>query len=421
MYAAAYLSRSELGERGVDVTLVDRRNYFTFTPLLAEVAVGNLGREHVTTPFRVLARRYGFRFVQDAVCALDTADRVIRTDRTTIPFDYLILAAGAEPQYYGNDRIRRYSLPFTTVDDALAVRGRIIQSLERASLAESSVPRDGLLTIVIAGAGPAGVEIAGGVNTFGNDVLDSYYGRDLRLRVVLVGAGDRILGGFDPDLARDGLVRLRKRGVEVFLNTRIVDAAPGTITMDGPEAPPSIAADTLVWTAGTTPGGWIPEQGLPAWRGGVKVDRFLCVEGHPNILAVGDVTAAVDQRSGEMYPKVAPIAISQGIRAAANVENAILGRPLEAYHAYHAGKIVSLGGGVALVDILGVKITGRLAWWLYRAAYLLKLVGMKNKIRVLVTLALNRVFEPDISFEAEVSSGPGESPRVPVGSVMDAG
>jgi NADH dehydrogenase len=141
---------------------------------------------------------------------------------------------------------------------------------------------------------------------------------------------------------------------------------------------------------------------LPTERGAIRITPYLQVDGLETVFAVGDVTTLADRRTGHPYPRVAPIAISQGIRAAANIENHVLGRTLEPYEAHHAGKIISLGSGVALVDLLGVRITGVLAWWIYRAAYLLKLVGAKNKIRVLLTLALNHVFEPDITAEAPV-------------------
>ncbi len=401
VYAATYLSRSELAESGIDITLLDRRNYFTFTPLLAEVAVGNLGREHVTYPYRVLARRYGFHFVQDSATGLDLERRIVQTKRVDLHYDYLILATGAEPQYFGSETIRNESLPLTSVNCALAVRGRVIDCMERASFVTDEAERRRLLTFVVAGAGPAGVEIASAIHNLATEVLCPYYGTDLPMRVILVGASDRILAGFDADLAAEGLHRLRARGLDVRLDTRIVDMTPGTITAEGPGGSERIQSHNLVWTAGMAPGAWIPSQRLPLDSGAVKIDPFLRVEGSDNVFAVGDVASMLDERTGRPYPRVAPIAISQGIRAAANIENDALGRELEPYQAYHAGKIVSLGSGVALVDILGVRLTGVLAWWIYRAAYLLKLVGMKNKIRVVVTLTLNRIFEPDISSEPD--------------------
>jgi NADH dehydrogenase len=400
LYTATYLGRSELGESGAQITLLDRKNYFTFTPLLAEVATGVLGREHVTYPYRALARRYDFQFVQDTACGLDLERCAVQTRHTELPYDYLVLAAGAEPQFFGSESLRGNSVPFTSVHDALAVRGRVIGSLEEATLSEDDGERQRRLTFVVAGAGPAGVEIASAILNFGNKILGPYYAEPLPLRVILVGAGERILTGFDSDLAREGLRRIRASGIDVRLNTRIVDASTerGAITIRGPEGTEVIRANTLIWTAGTAPGAWVSSLGLPVEHGTVKVDGFLRVEGVQNVFAVGDITALAEPRTGQPYPRVAPIAISQGMRAAANIENLAFGRDLEPYQAYHAGKIVSLGGGVALVDILGVRITGPMAWWIYRAAYLLKLVGMKNKIRVLVTLALNRLFEPDFTY-----------------------
>ena len=161
-----------------------------------------------------------------------------------------------------------------------------------------------------------------------------------------------------------------------------------------------IPSNTLVWTAGTAPGKWLADQRLPQDGRGVQVDSFLRVTGNDCVFAVGDVCNLLDQRTGQPYPRVAPIAISQGIRAAANIENHFFQRPLEPYQAFHAGKIVSLGGRTALVDILGVRLTGRLAWWIYRTTYVLKLVGLQNKIRVVVTLLLNTLFERDITADA---------------------
>jgi NADH dehydrogenase len=400
LYAAMYLARSEIAERGAEIVLVDRRNYFTFTPLIAEVAMGTLGREHVTYPYRVLAHRFNFRFVQDVVCRIDMAARNVSTSQTDLPFHYLVLATGGSPRFFGNESVERESLPLTSVADALAVRGRVIEALERAELTTDESERKRLLTFVVAGAGPAGVEIASGIHVLARDVLRRYYVDAPLVQVVLAAARDRILAGFDEGLAREGLSVLRARGIDVRLNTKIVRAANGVITAEGGGGEVEmIRSHTLVWTAGTGPGEWLQDQGLPLERGGVRVDEFLEVEGEDGVFAVGDVNALRDPRSGDPYPRVAPIAISQGVRAAANIENHYLGRPLEPYNAFHAGKIVSLGGCTALADILGIRITGRLAWWLYRITYLLKLVGAQNKIRLVMTLLLNRLFERDITAE----------------------
>lgn len=404
VYAAAYLARSELKDLGAEITLLDSKNYFTFTPLLAEVAAGTLGREHVTYPYRVLASKHGFDFRQAAVQSLDPSARVIRTSRFDLSYDYLILATGAEPQFFGNKAIEKASLSFTSVNQALAIRGRVMESLERMSYTADEAERRRLLTFVVAGAGPAGVEIAGEIQHLASHVLKPFFPEIPPVRVVVADAGTRILVGFDEQLAEVGIETLRSRGIDVRLETRIVDASDGLVVAEGPEGRENIAAHTLIWTAGTAPGSWVETLPVKAGRGGIEVDEFLCARGFDNVFAVGDVAMLIDKRTGKPFPKVAPIAISQGVRAAANIENHYLGREFEPYQAFHAGKIVSLGGGVALVEILGIRFTGVVAWWIYRLAYILKLLGAKNKIRVLVTLVLNRIFEPDLTYE-EAESG----------------
>lgn len=417
LYAASYLARSELAERGASITLVDRKNHFTFTPLLAEVAAGTFGREHVTHPYRVLGRRYGFHFVQDSVRQVDFSESRVKSNRAAIPFDYLVLAVGAEPRYFGNDRLRAQSFPLTSVDDALAIRDRVIGALELATTAVGTQDRERALSFVVAGAGPAGVEIASEINHLANNVLRPFYPDLPRARVLVADGGDRILHGWDQALARAGLSRLRDRGVEVRLHTRIRDATDCDVVLENATGHESIPVHTLIWTAGTTPRSIATDRQIPMDRGAIRVSNTLQVVGLEHVFAVGDVTAALDH-TGSPYPRVAPIAISQGIRAAANIENLALGRPPEPYEAHHAGKIVSLGSGVALVDLLGIPLTGVLAWWIYRSAYLLKLVGGKNKARVLVTLALNKVFGPDITSETPISRREppcGDAPLLPPG------
>lgn len=398
LYAGAYLGSSELPERGTEVLLVSERNYFTFTPLLAEVAAGALGREHVTVAYRTLARRYRFRFLQAKVQGLEPGDRVILTSRGPIRYDYAILALGTEPQYFGNDALRAASLPFATVEHALKIRDCTVQRAELAATVSDRRARAHLLSFVITGGGPAGVEVASEIWHLLRELLPRYYEGLDAASVTVIDGSDRLLAGFDARLAQRGLGLLRARGIQVRLGTRVLNAGDGWIEVHGPDGRETIDAGVLIWTAGTAPASVLRALDLPRVNGGyITVDQTLRVERTPGLYAIGDISGVPDPRTGRPYPRVAPIAISQGIRAAANVENELLGRPPEAYAAFHAGKIVSLGDGQALVDILGLPLTGRPAWWLYRAAYLLKLVGAKNKIRVASTLALNRLFGRDLT------------------------
>lgn len=396
VYAAAYLAQSDLAFRGARVTLIDQRNYFTFQPLLAETVGGSLGREHVTYPLRVLARRYRFTFLQARVTRIVPDASLVCTAHGEIGYDYLLLATGAEPRYFG-ESLARHGLPLTSVTEAQQIRNRVITAMERAAVSTDPVERQRLKTVVVAGAGPAGVEVASEIHHLLRYELARYYPASEPCRVVLVDPSARILQGFDESLAEEGLQCLIRRGIEPRLGRRVLDADANGVTLAGEDGEERIPAATFVWTAGTAPTSPAFDPPLDLDRGAVRVLPTLQVAGHPAIYAVGDVTVLTDPRGSRPYPRVAPIAISQGIRAAGNIENAILGRPLEPYHAHHAGKIVSLGRGVALVDLLGFRVRGRLAWLSYRAAYLLKLVGLKNKVNVVLSLIMHRIFGPDIA------------------------
>lgn len=398
LYAALYLARSFDRPRGTRITLLDRKNHFTFTPLLAEVASGALGREHVAQPYRVLTAKHDFQFLQARVRGFDLNQQVVHADVGDLEYDYLVIALGGEPRFFGLDRVERSAMPYQTLRHAVAVRDRAIGLVERIQHTRDRDVKEALMTFVIAGGGPAGTEVAGELRQLLCDVIPRYYPMDVRPRIVLVEAADEILSPFDPRLAEEAHRILEKRGVEIHTGVRVSGYEEGVVGLsDGQQ----IRAETLIWTAGVGPSRTVTESsGVPVGEGGgVDVDEYLRVRGYGNVFAIGDCNGIINERTGVPYPNVAPIAINQGIRAAGNIENAIVGRTLEPYEAHYAGKIVSLGAGEALVEILGLRWTGRPAWWIYRLAYLLKLVGTRPKVRIALTLAVNRLLPPDLSYE----------------------
>lgn len=408
LYAAAQLGRAFDLEPEDEVVLVDTRNYFTFTPLLPEVVGGALGREEVIVPFRVLAERHGFRFCQASVERIDPEQAVVRTSAGPLRYDRCILGLGSRARYFGNDRLREHSYPLKTVDDAEILRDRVLQLAEASEWMKPDARREHL-TFVVAGGGPAGVEVASELRHLLRQVLPRYYLHVGEARVVLAEGGDRILSPFDADLARHGRAILEDRGIDIRLGTLVENASDRRVRLsDGDE----IEARTLIWTAGVTPPDLVADSGLPTGqRGGIRVDEQLRVDGHPDLFAVGDIASVTDSRRERPYPNVAPLAISQGIRAAGNVENDRAGRDAEPYRAYHTGSIVSLGAGDALVDVLGLEVTGTPAALMSRTAYLFKMVGAKNKLRIAFRLALNRLFERDLSTDATADELPGLDPE----------
>jgi len=404
VYAASYLAASESARDDLDVVLVSDRNHFTFTPLLAEVVGGALGGETVTLPLRVLAARRDFTFRRGRVEGLDPEACVVQTTEGRLSYDYAVIATGAGPAFFGNDAVARHAFPFATGRDAMRIRDRILEHAERAAEREDPEAARRLLTFVVAGAGPAGVEAASEIWDLAHRVLPRYYGFDVSPRIVLAQADDRILRGWNEDLADLGLETLRERGIDVRLRTRVTDFDGLRVRLEDSDGDEEyVETELLVWTAGTTPTAAEYASGADSLsdalgeRGHLRVDDRLRVEGLENVFAVGDTAHLVDPRTERPYPAVAPIAISQGVRAAGNVENLAAGRELERYRAHHAGKIVSLGAGVALAEVLGFRVTGTPAWFLYRTSYLLKMVGGKNKVRAGLSLLLNRVFERDLA------------------------
>jgi NADH dehydrogenase len=407
LYAATYLAKSFDLEPEDEVLLVDAQNHFTFTPLLSEVVAGTLGREHVAVPLRGLARKNGFRFLQAHVEGLDPDAAIAHTSAGPIGYDRCILSLGSRSRFFGNEALKKHSFPLKRLGDALALRDRIIALSEAAAVEKDPDARRELLTFVVAGAGPAGVETASEIHHLFRDVLPAYYPEALTARVVLVGRGERILRQFDEELAKRGGRDLADSGVEVRLGTQIESATDRSVLLsDGKTVP----ARTLIWTAGIEAHSLARDTGFATEPdGSVIADEFLRVDGRQDVYAVGDMASVSNPRSDRPYPKVAPIAISQGVRAAANIENDRAGRAAEPYAAHHAGKIVSVGAGRALVDILGFRVAGRPAWLIYRTAYVLKMVGLRNKMHVAFTLALNRIFERDLSTVIPASAANGHS------------
>ena len=407
LYTALYLACSPDRPDGTRITLLDLKNFFTFTPLLTEVASGALGREHVTQPYRLFSAGSDFDFVQARIEALNPLSKEVVTNVGRISYDYLVLALGGEPRYFGMKDVERAAMPFQSLRDALALRNRVVGLVEQLGQITDPKLKRRMLSFVVTGGGPAGTEVASELRHLLSEVAPLFYEIDTPVRIVLVESGQEILAQFDQELAREGHRILESRGIDVCVGVRVSGYEDGRVLLsDGRR----IEAGTLIWTAGVGPSRVIRESALPLQNGGgVQVDEYLRVQGHPKIYAIGDCNHIVNPRTDRPYPKVAPIAISQGIRAAGNIENDLVGRPLEPYEAHYAGKIVSLGAGQALVETLGFRWTGRPAWWMYRLVYLLKLVGAKPKIRVAVTLALNKLFAPDLTYEGEAGEPlPGE-------------
>jgi NADH dehydrogenase len=389
------------GDEEVGVALLDRVNFTTFYPMVPSAIPGNIEVSNVAHSIRRIIQPLGAEFYQREATGVDFEAREVKTTRGDFPYDYLILAPGSRTSYFGTPGARENSVDLKGLREALQVRNRVIDCFEEAEYLGDEAP-DGLLTFVFVGAGPTGVEAAADTEDLIFDVLEGDYPNvDFgRVRLVLVNPGERILKEIDPSLAHAAQRRLATQKVEILNHVKVTEVRPEGVTLsEGSEIP----AHTVVWAAGITPGP--PVAGLDVEkdkRGHILVDEYLRVKGRPGVYALGD-SVRIDY-DGPPVPALAQAAEQQGAVAARNLAAEIRGQaPLTPFRYRPVGQLVDLGPESALADIMGVKISGWLGAYIWKAVYLYELGHNFNRARVLTDWALDLLTRPDTSklYESE--------------------
>jgi NADH:ubiquinone reductase (H+-translocating) len=373
----------DLAGAPVRITVVDRRNHHLFQPLLYQVATASLATSEIAWPIRhLLRRRREVTTLLGAVAAVDKDARcVLLEDGARIGYDTLVIATGARHAYFGHDEWEPVAPGLKTLEDATTIRRRILRSFEKAEREADDERRRALLTFVVIGAGPTGVELAGTIAELARLTLaEDFRNFDARAtRVILVEAGPRVLPAFTKahsDYARQALERL---GVEVLLGEPVTDCSRAGV-MRGGEA---IAAATVVWAAGVQASPAAQWLGIAADRAGrALVEPDLTAPGDPDIFVIGD-TAAVSAPDGGPVPGVAPAAKQQGRYVARAIRARLAGRPAPAPFRYrHAGSLATIGKRKAVADFGRVKLRGALAWWMWGIAHIYFLIGVRNRLSV---------------------------------------
>jgi NADH dehydrogenase len=380
-----------LANRPVDVTLVDRNNYHTFFPLLYQVAAAELGPTDIAHPVRSIFRRAGNVTVRMAeVTGLDLDGRAVLTDRGRLSYDYLILALGSEPDFFGVPGAAEHSFPLRWMDDAVPLRHHVLTRFEAAAIADAGQRRR-LLTFVVVGGGPTGVEYAGALSelVFGPLLEDFPSLAREEVRIEVLEAGDRLLRGMPSSLARYAQERLARRRVTVRLQSAVKALEEGRVQLgDGSW----LETETVVWTAGVQGDPRVARWGLPrAGAGRVPVSAALTVEGRPEVYAIGDLAYREDA-DGQALPQVAQVAIQQGRRAASNILRATEGRPPEPFVYRDPGMLAVIGRNAAAAHVFGLAFTGWTAWLLWLGIHISWLVGFRNRALVLLNWAWNYAF-----------------------------
>lgn len=379
--AAAALAKAD-----VDMTVIDRRNYHLFQPLLYQVATCALSPAEIAAPIRgILAHQANARVVMAKVEAIDTAARVVKADGIDLPYDFLILATGARHAYFGHDEWEAHAPGLKKVEDATALRRRILLAFERAELARDEAERARLLTFAIIGGGPTGVEMAGAIAELARAVARDFRAIDAgRARVLLIEAGPRVLATFPQSLSAAAKDQLENLGVEVLLGQAVTQCDAHGVTVGDARIP----AGTLLWAAGVaaSPAAkWIGAEKDRAGR--IKINPDLTVPGQPEIFAIGDTAALVDA-GGQPVPGVAPAAKQMGKYAARVIMARIAGAGAPAPFRYRNwGNLATIGRKAAVADFGFMRLKGLPAWALWGAAHVYFLIGFRNRAVVLLNWA----------------------------------
>lgn len=399
----------------VEITLLDSENFFTFTPLLPEVPSGSIQPKHIVFPLRALLRKTIVRQAQ--VSSVDLAAKIVTArhcgacGKYTVPFDHLVLALGSVPNFFGLAGLEQHALTIKSLADATALHAHVIDKLEHADLETDPATRRAMLTFVVAGGGFAGVETLAELNDFVRGAGRFYSSIDpSEIRMVIIHSGNRILPEVSPTLSEYALKKLRSRGIEVLLQTRLSQCDGRRVTLTDGQ---TIDTRTLIWAAGTSASPILDRIDVPRLKTGkIEVDATLAVKDRPDIWALGDSAAIPDVACGSTCPPTAQHALRQGRRLARNIAAVLDGREPQPFVYKPLGLLAGLGRRAAVAEILGIKFSGFLAWWLWRTIYLMKLPSLERKLRVALDWTLDLFFPRDIVYLRPLHSarGPGITP-----------
>jgi NADH:ubiquinone reductase (H+-translocating) len=383
MNAAKALARAP-----VQVTVLDRKNHHTFQPLLYQVALAVLSPAEIASPIRaVLSSAPNIEVLLGVVTSFDLEKRLVQFEGLELPYDYLIVSAGATHAYFGHPEWAHYAPGLKTIEDALDIRSRVLlafEKRERAAIAGRSVPP---LNFVVVGAGPTGVELAGAIA----DISKRYMERDFRAidpaqsRIILLEGGPRVLPAYPEDLSASAERQLKEMGVEVRTNTMVTDMEPGMVTMGNEK----ISADVIVWGAGVSASPLGKMLGAPTDHAGrVLVEPDLSLPGHPEVLVAGDLAAfriagTSGSQAADWVPGVAPAAIQMGKFAARQIKRSIEGKPREEFVYWNKGLLATIGRSRAVADLGRLHFSGYFAWLAWLFVHIWFLIGFRNRLMVM--------------------------------------
>ena len=393
-----YLDKTLARREEIEVTLISRENFILFTPMLHEVAAGDLYPGDIVNPLRRILRHV--KFVEAEVQAIDLSERRIRCVggvaqlALEFEFDHLLLTLGSETNFFDLPGVSEWAVTMKSMFDAAMLRNRILALLEEATLQTDVAARRRILTFVTAGGGFAGAETTGAINDFVRETVRYYPDLNEELiRVLVIHPGDFLLPELGQELGDYAEHKLRERKVDVIKGVRVASYDGTVITLtDGNK----ISASTLIWTAGVKPSPVIAPLPCQKERGRLLVSEYLAVTGVPGLWAAGDCAAVPISNTDKFHPPTAQHGLREGLVAAKNIAAVVLDRPLKPFTFTTLGQLATIGRRTGVAMVFGMKFSGFIAWCLWRSVYLMKLPRLAKKLRVMVGWTLDLFFSRDI-------------------------
>ena len=368
------------------VTLIDRTNHHTFQPLLYQVATAGLSPGEIAAPIRWIVRgNENVEVLLGEVRDFDLERKVVKLSDMEIPYDYLVVAAGATHAYFGHDDWEPFAPGLKSVEDAIEIRRRVLLTFELAERRAANGEGQMQLNFVVVGGGPTGVELAGTLAEITRKVLSNeFHAIDpKRTRIILLEGGPRVLPAFTEDLSRSAQKQLEKLGVEVHTNTLVTRVGPGAVYVGESRMPTAVT----LWAAGVAASPLGKKLGAPVDRAGrVLVANDLSIPGHPEVFVIGDL-AALKDKDGKWLPGLAPVAMQEGVAVAKNIARDLEGKPRRDFHYFDKGTLATIGRAAAVGQIRKLHLSGYPAWLAWLFVHIFFLIGFRNRILVLIQWA----------------------------------
>lgn len=375
----------------IEVSVLDRNNYHGFWPLLYQVATAELMPEAMIFPVREAIHKYGnVRFQMAEVLDIDLEAKLVHTRHQSVAYDYLVLAAGSTNNYFDNQELPKHTFSLKDVDQAVALRRKLLFAFEQAASEADQVKRKALLTFVIVGAGPTGVELAAALAELVYPLIDKYYPKlnSVEAQVLLVEAHEMPLLEFPKNLQKKAQQHLKRLGVEILTNSKVKAVADGLVIFEDDN---TLQADTVIWTAGVKASPLAEALKVELGHANrVPVEPTLNLKTHPEVFVIGDMAYLKGYKGGkESYPGVAQVAMQMGKQAAGNILAQLDGHVEKPFHYFDKGTLSTIGHKDAVADIFGFQLSGRFAWLVWLVVHIYFLLGVRNRLLVMLAWAYN--------------------------------